>query len=131
LVAGQYACLERSGRLFRSVVISPSAQYIKASQPSYTTVLSWFKQAAVLYDLDPHFYGTHSGRRGGATSAAANEVPDRLFKQHGGWASERCKDGYVVSRLLDCLSVTRTLGLQPGVSLEDLQRSEREARFAP
>jgi hypothetical protein len=111
LVAGQYARLERSGRLIRSVVISPSAQYIKASQPSYTTVFSWFKQAAVLCDLDPQSYGTHFGRRGGTTGAAANEVPDRLFKQHGGWASERCKDGYVVSCLQDRLSVTRTLGL--------------------
>jgi hypothetical protein len=48
IAAGQYARIERSGRLLRSVVISPSAQYIKKSQPSYTTVLGWFKQAAVV-----------------------------------------------------------------------------------
>jgi hypothetical protein len=128
---GQYARLERSGRLLRSVVISPSGQYIKATQPVYTTVLGWFKQAAALCGLDPQTYGTHSGRRGGATGAAASEVPDRLFKEHGGWKSERCKDGYVVSRLQDRLSVTRTLGLQPQVSLIYLEREEREARLAP
>ena len=80
--------------------------------------------------LDPAKYATHSGRRGGATRAANVDVPDRLFKEHGGWRSERAKDGYVVTRLQARLSVTRALGLQPGVSLSELQRFELESRLA-
>lgn len=38
-------------------------------------------------------YGLHSLRNGGATTAANNNVPDRLFKVHGRWRSENAKDG--------------------------------------
>lgn len=119
------------GALIRSIVISSVRQYIKKDQPSYSTVLGWFKEAALALGLDPVKYGTHSGRRGGATGAAAFEVPDRLFKEHGGWRSERAKDGYVVSRLQARLSVTQNLGLQPGLSVTELEAFEREARLAP
>lgn len=80
--------------------------------------------------LDSEKYGTHSGRRGGATGAASVDVPDRLFKEHGRWRSERAKDGYVVERLQARLSVTQGLGLQPGVTLADLQSFEIEARLS-
>ncbi|GAQ93297.1 hypothetical protein KFL_014250010 [Klebsormidium nitens] len=98
LSAGQYASLGPGG-LIRTVTIARSAQYIRAQQPSYSTVLSWFKDAARVLGLDPADYGTHSGRRGGATRAANVDVPDRLFKEHGSWKSERAKDGYVVISL--------------------------------
>jgi hypothetical protein len=79
--------------------------------------------------LDPNLYGTHLGRRGGATGAAATDVPDRLFKQHGHWRSERAKDLYVVDRLSARLSITRTLGLQPSLAQSKLEAFEREACF--
>ena len=126
---GRYAFLG-AGPLMRTTVITHDRQYIKQTSPCYSTVLDWFKEGAVTLGLDPDKYGTHSGRRGGATGAAAFEVPDRLFKEHGGWRSERAKDGYVVSRLQARLSVTRNLGLQPNLSLQELQSFEREARLA-
>jgi hypothetical protein len=125
---GQYAAFGPGG-LIRSTSISPSKQTLRDSQPSYTTVLHWFKDAASRLGLDPAAYGTHSGRRGGATRAANVDVPDRLFKEHGAWRSERVKDGYVVSSLQSRLSVTSCLGLQPSVTLEDLQKFERAARL--
>jgi hypothetical protein len=96
---------------------------------SHLWLLQWFKEAATLLGLDPDLYGTHSGRRGGATGAAAIDVPDRLFKQHGHWRSERAKDLYVVDRLSARLSVTQNLGLQPDISQSELEAFEKEACF--
>jgi hypothetical protein len=127
---GRYVFLG-SGALIRTTVITPSRQYIKRKQPSYSTVLRWFKEGALALGLDPKQYGTHSGRRGGASGAAANDVPDRLFKAHGGWRSERAKDGYVVSRLQEKLSVTQCLDVQPGLTVPALEAFEREACLAP
>ena len=45
--------------------------------------------------LDPKKFGLHSARSGGASCAANMGIPDRLFKRHGRWVSERAKDGYV------------------------------------
>jgi hypothetical protein len=81
-----------SGPLIRSVVVTRDREYTKASAPAYITLLGWFKEAALLLGLDPKLYSTHSGRRGGATGAAATNIPDRLFKQHTHWRSERAKD---------------------------------------
>jgi hypothetical protein len=129
LALGQYAS-RGPGPLVRSTTISLSQQSLRDGQPSYSTVNSWFKEGVQLLGLDPAFYGTHSGRRGGATRAANVDVPDRLFKEHGSWKSERAKDGYVVSKLQARLSVTSNLGLQPGVSLAELESFEREGRLS-
>jgi hypothetical protein len=117
------------GPLIRSVVVTRNREYAKASAPAYTTLLGWFKDAALMLELDPKLYGTHSGRRGGATGAAATDVADRLFKQHGHWRSERAKDLYMVERLPARLSVTKNLGLQPDLSNAQLEAFEREACF--
>ena len=61
--------------------------------------------------LDPKLYSLHSFRAGGATSAAKSQVPDRLFKNHGRWRSECCKDSYVEESLENKLFVTMNLGL--------------------
>jgi hypothetical protein len=73
--------------------------------------------------------GTHSRRKGGATRAANADIPDRLFKAHGGWQSERAKDRYVLDRLQARLSVTANMGLQPCVSISELEAFERESRL--
>ncbi|GAQ83018.1 Sec14p-like phosphatidylinositol transfer family protein [Klebsormidium nitens] len=94
LFLGQYDRLDPSG-LIRCVTISRARQYIRSEQPCYSIVLSWFKDAARVLGPNPDEYGTHSGRRGGATRAANVDVPDRLFKEHGFWKSDRAMDSYV------------------------------------
>ena len=61
--------------------------------------------------LNPKQFGLHSLRAGGATSAANNGVPDRLFKRHGRWRSENANDGYVKDDLRSLLSVSLSLGI--------------------
>ena len=56
-------------------------------------------------------FGLHSLRSGGATAAANEGVPDRLFKRHGRRKSENAKDGYVKDKLSALLSVSMNLGL--------------------
>ena len=46
----------------------------------------------------------------GWANAAAN-VPDRLFKRHGRWASESAKNGYVQDSLSSHLSLCKALGI--------------------
>lgn len=50
-------------------------------------------------------------KSGGVTTAAINNVPDRLLKVHGRWRSENAKDGYVLDSINEKLSVTLNLGL--------------------
>jgi hypothetical protein len=120
---GQYS---GPGPLIRSVDVTRDRQYAKDKAPAYSTLLQWFKEAATLLGLDPDLYGTHLGRRGGAMGAAATDVPNRLFKQHGHWRSERAKNLYVVDCLFARLSVTQNLGLQPDICSRNLKRSRKK-----
>ena len=61
--------------------------------------------------FDSTKYGLHSLRSGGATAAANEGVPDRLFKWHGRWKSESAKDGYVKDSREALMSVTKSLKL--------------------
>jgi hypothetical protein len=91
--------LHGNGTLIRSTLVCPPLQHIQSSAPCYSTINSWFKEAASIMGVEPRFYGTHLGRRGGATGAAANEVSDCLFKSHGRWRSEHAEDLYVKEKL--------------------------------
>ena len=73
-----------------------------------STLLSYLKELG----LQEKPFGTHSLRRGGATSAANNNVNDRLFQKHGRWKSVGAKDGYVEDNLNSLLSVSRSLGFE-------------------
>ena len=61
--------------------------------------------------LEKKKFGLHSLRAVGATRAAKEGVPDRLFKRHGRWKSERSKDSYVKDDIKTRLRVSLSLGL--------------------
>ena len=83
-----------------------------ANKPlSYSTTRAILFQAFQAIGVDPRCVGTHSLRAGGATAAANNGVPDRLFKKHGRWLSDGSKDRYVAESIKHKLSVSQNLGL--------------------
>jgi len=58
---------------------------------SYTRARKSILNAFISIGLGKSKFGLHSLRSGGATVASANGVPDRLFKTHGRWKSEKAK----------------------------------------
>lgn len=70
----------------------------------YTRAREIILDALEKIGLEKSKFGVHSLRSGGATSAAAAGVCDRLFKKHGRWRSDRAKDGYVKENLSEKLS---------------------------
>ena len=54
-------------------------------------------------------FGLHSFRSGGATAAANAGVPDRMFKRHGRWKSDKAKDGYIKDDTSSLLSVSKSI----------------------
>ena len=78
---------------------------------SYTTAREIVLKAFASVGLNVKEFGTHSMRKGGATSAAKNHVIDRLILKHGRWVSERSKDMYITEEVVEKLSVSRNLGI--------------------
>ena len=61
----------------------PSALKLAKSTPN-----SLLKKWLLAIGVNPKPYGSHSLRRGGATTAAAHEVRLHILKRHGRWASD-------------------------------------------
>ena len=78
---------------------------------TYSTARSLMLSALVGLGYDGSLFGTHSLRAGGATAAANNSIPDRLFRKHGRWRSDRSKDRYVHEDVRQKLRVSQGLGL--------------------
>lgn len=78
---------------------------------SYSRLRELMIEAFSPYVEDVSSIGTHSLRSGGATAAARAGIPDRLFKRHGRWRSEKAKDGYIQDSMADRLSVSQSLGI--------------------
>ena len=96
--------------LFRGLNSVKAKTRMRKSKISYTRVRELVKEA-FADSIDVNLIGVHSLRAGGASSAANNGIPDRLFKRHGRWSSENAKYGYIKDRLEDRLSVSRNLGI--------------------
>lgn len=58
--------------------------------------------------IDPTLYGSHSGRRGVMTEAAAQGVAGRLLKKHANWKSD-CYFQYIEESLENRLSVAAAM----------------------
>ena len=96
--------------IFRPLVFlrGTGAYKLRGSVPlSYTReiVLSAFDSIG----LPKQDYGLHSLRAGGASAAANAGVPDRLFKRHGRWKSDKAKDGYIKDNVHSLVLVSLSL----------------------
>lgn len=101
------------GRLFCNLSACKGGHRFRSDRKSisYTTLRDLFKAVLMPHVSDVSKYGLHSLRSGGATKAANMGIPDRLFKRHGRWRSEKAKDGYVKDSLDSRLAVSQSLGL--------------------
>ena len=70
--------------LFRGLNSVKAKTRMRKSKISYTRVRELVKEA-FADSIDVNLIGVHSLRAGGASSAANNGIPDRLFKRHGRW----------------------------------------------
>lgn len=76
---------------------------------SYSRANEFLKKELLKEGLDPAKFGIHSLRAGGASSAAALGVPERLFQRHGGWRSEKARNYYVKESLSSLFLVSKSI----------------------
>ena len=102
-----------SQAIFRPIVRTKLGEKLRNSGSlTYSRLRECFKEKLKALGFPAEQYGLHSLRAGGATAAANNGVPDRLFKRHGRWKSESAKDGYIENSLEARLFVSESLGLK-------------------
>ena len=58
---------------------------LRKEATSYSRAKELIRKEIGKEGLDPIMFGIHSLRSGGASTAAALGVPDRLFQRRGGW----------------------------------------------
>ena len=99
--------------IFRGITKSKYSERLrKKNCPlSYTRAREIILQTCESIGLNKKQFGTHSLRSGGASMAANAGVPDRLFKRHGRWLTDRAKDMYVQDNVEELLTVTRMMCL--------------------
>ncbi|XP_015768720.1 PREDICTED: uncharacterized protein LOC107347338 [Acropora digitifera] len=78
---------------------------------SYSCIRDGFRRDLKNIGVDPSKFGLHSLRSGGATSAANNDINDRIFQRHGHWKSVAAKNMYVDDSIEQGLTVSNRLGL--------------------
>ena len=76
---------------------------------SYSAALSDLKKLLQLLGFDPNLYGEHSGKRGGATAAAAHGATESQLKRLGGWRSDAMPSKYVDLSLPTRISMSEML----------------------
>lgn len=99
----------KGSRLFRRIQSTKRGQMLKEAPMSYSRASELVKKELKSEGLDPSLYSLHSLRSGGASSAAALEIPDRLFQRQGGWRSTQAKNNYIQESLDSLLLVTRKI----------------------
>ena len=99
--------------LFRAICVSKNGERLRSSGSlSYSRIRELILRKINSLGYDGRKFGLHSFRAGGATSAANNpDLPERLFKRHRRWRSERAKDGYIKESVENRLKVSKSLGL--------------------
>ncbi|BDA43598.1 probable Gag-Pol polyprotein at N-terminal half [Coccomyxa sp. Obi] len=112
----QRAGLEGSSRpLFSAVSVCDGVEVYGNTPASYQYLRRGILEAFQAVGLPAKQFGLHSLRAGGATQAANQGIPDRLWMEHGGWKSQRSAFGYVKTSSEVKAGVTQAMfpSLQP------------------
>ncbi|XP_078665737.1 integrase/recombinase xerD homolog [Branchiostoma floridae x Branchiostoma belcheri] len=98
--------------LLRGIIKTKSGSKLRSSgKLSYTRARELVLGMLKTVVSDVSRFGLHSLRAGGASAAANAGIPERLFKRHGRWMSDKAKDGYVKDKLQERLAVSMALGI--------------------
>lgn len=79
----------------------------------YSGALADMKKLMDSLGYDGKLYGEHSGKRGGATTAAAHGATDKQLKRLGGWRSDAMPAKYVDLSIPSRLSMSELLQKNP------------------
>lgn len=75
----------------------------------YSAALSDLKKLLSSLGYDATLFGEHSGKRGGATAAAAHGATDKQLKRLGGWRSDAMPAKYVDLSILSRITMSELL----------------------
>jgi hypothetical protein len=91
----------------------PSCTAKNAPNPNkpvqYSTALGDLKKLLRSLGYDADLFGEHSGKRGGATTAASNGASDKQLKRLGGWRSDAMPANYVYLSVTSRISMSELL----------------------
>ena len=102
--------ISSSQYIFRGISKGKKSQLRRKNKSiSYTMIRQNLLNVIKAVGLNWKDYGLHSLRARGASLAVNKRIPDRLFKRHRQWKSDRATDGYVEDDLKILLSVSENL----------------------
>ncbi len=106
--------LEKGGHepdkvIWRRVQNTKSGVTLKKSVMKYSWARELFTKVLEDPGLHARKYGLHTLRSGGATTAAALGIADRLLQRQGGWRTEKAKNNYIRESRSSLLQVMRTI----------------------
>ena len=104
-------CIGSDSKLLRAIISGKCEKLRESGGLSYGRFRELVKKKLDELGFHSVEFSPHSLKAGGAITAAAAGVPDRVFKKHGRWKSDSVKDGYIEDSLSERLSVTQKLGL--------------------
>ena len=95
--------------IWRRIQSTKNGKKLRAELMSYSRANELFKNELKKEGLDSKKYGLHSLRSGGASTAAALGIPDRLLQRQGGWRTASAKNNYIEESVDSLLLVTKTM----------------------
>lgn len=96
-------------KLFQRVLSTKQGVHLRDQPMSYTRAKELLKRELQCEGPDASEFGIHSLRSGGASTAAALGIPDRLFQRHGGWRSVKARNNYVEESLDSLLLLSKSM----------------------
>ena len=94
-------------KLLRKIYHSKYGVRLRRQPLTYSRALELVRDTFRNFGLNPKDYSLHSLRSGGASAAAATEVPERLIARQGRWKSLSTVRRYIQEPLENALKASK------------------------